>query len=110
MIDISDGLSVDLGHICEESGVGAEVDLSRVPLSKALRRFRKDPLTAALNGGEDFELLFAVRPRNVPHVIRLVPRFALTEIGRITAGKQIVAIGTSGSKKTLKPRGYEHFR
>jgi thiamine-monophosphate kinase len=109
MIDISDGLSVDLNHICEESGVGAEVDLDRIPVSKALRRFRKDPLTAALNGGEDFELLFTVRPRNVSRVARLAPRFALTEIGRITAGRTLVAIDAAGRMKPLKPRGYEHF-
>ncbi len=110
MIDVSDGLSVDLAHICEESGAGAEIELNRIPISKALRRFRKRPLAAALDGGEDFELLFTVRLRNVPRVRRLSPRFALTEIGRITAGRRLIAVDATGRKKPLKIRGWEHFR
>jgi thiamine-monophosphate kinase len=110
MIDVSDGLSVDLAHICEESGVGAEVELGRIPLSGALRRFRKNPLPLAINGGEDFELLFTVRPRNVPRLRRLGPRFKVTAIGRITAGKRIVVVDPAGNKKPLQIRGFEHFR
>jgi len=110
MIDISDGLSVDLAHICEESGVGGEVELGRVPISGALRRFMKKPLPLALDGGEDFELLFTVRPRNVPRLRRLGPRFKITEIGRITAGKRIMSVYPAGRKKPLKIRGYEHFK
>ena len=110
MIDVSDGLSVDLAHICEESGAGAEIDLARVPLSAALRRFAEDPLPLALDGGEDFELLFTVRPRNAARVRKLAGRFKLTEIGRITAGKRIMAVDAAGRKRPLKIRGYEHFR
>jgi thiamine-monophosphate kinase len=110
MIDLSDGLSVDLAHVCEESGVGAEVELGRVPMSPALRRFSDDPLNAALNGGEDFELLFAVRPRNLRRALALGPRFGITRIGRITRGRKIVAVGPDGKKRPLKIKGYEHFR
>ncbi|MGA2363792.1 MAG: thiamine-phosphate kinase [Candidatus Aminicenantales bacterium] len=110
MIDVSDGLSVDLAHICEESGVGAEVELGRVPISGALRRFMKNPLLLALDGGEDFELLFTVRPRNVPRLRRLGPLFKITEIGRITAEKRIVIVDSAGRKKPLAIRGYEHFK
>jgi thiamine-monophosphate kinase len=110
MIDVSDGLSVDLAHLCDESGVGAEVELGRIPLSGALRRFRKNPLPLAINGGEDFELLFTVRPRNVPRLKRLGPRFKVTAIGRITAGKRIVTVDSAGRKRPLAIRGYEHFR
>jgi thiamine-monophosphate kinase len=110
MIDVSDGLSVDLAHICEESGLGAEVELCRIPLSGALRRFSKDPLDLALNGGEDFELLFTVRPGDVPRLRRLARRFKITAIGRITAGKGMVAVDAAGNKKPLKIQGFEHFK
>lgn len=110
MIDISDGLSVDLAHICEESRVGAEVDLERIPLSPALRRFSADPLALALEGGEDFELLFTVKPANAGHVRKLARRFALTEIGRITAARRILGVVAGGKRGPLKARGYDHFR
>jgi thiamine-monophosphate kinase len=110
MIDISDGLAVDLSHICEESRVGAELELGRVPISPELRRASRRPLEAALYGGEDFELLFTVRPRNIPRVRELEKRFKLTEIGRITARKKIMAVDSTGRKRPLKIRGYEHFR
>jgi len=110
LIDVSDGLSVDLAHICEESGVGASVELGRIPVSKELRRSSKRPLDLALNGGEDFELLFMVRPRNVPRLRRVAKRFKITAIGRITAGRKILAVDSAGKKKPLQVRGYEHFR
>jgi len=110
MIDISDGLSIDLAHICEESGVGAVLETGRVPVSEALRRFRRIPLPLALNGGEDFELLFTVGPRNVPRLLRLARRFKITPIGRITAGKTIFALDPAGNIKPLPIKGYEHFR
>jgi thiamine-monophosphate kinase len=110
MIDVSDGLSVDLAHICEESGVGALIETALIPISEALRRLRKNPLPLALNGGEDFELLFTVRPRNVPRLLRLARRFAITPIGRVTAGKTILAVDPAGKIKPLPIRGYEHFR
>lgn len=110
MIDVSDGLSVDLAHLCEESGVGTEVDLARIPISEELRRSSKRPLDLALNGGEDFELLFTVRPQNVPRLLRLARRFEITAIGRITAGKTILAVHPAGKKKLLPIRGYEHFK
>ena len=110
MIDISDGLAVDLAHICEESRVGAELELGRVPTSPELRRASGRPLEPALNGGEDFELLFTVRPRNIPRLRSLGKRFMITEIGRITAGKKIMAVDPAGRKRPLKIRGYEHFK
>ena len=81
-----------------------------MPLSAGLRRFAKDPLALALNGGEDFELLFTVRPANVPRVRRLARRFDLSEIGRVKSGRRILAIDASGKKTTLVAKGYEHFR
>ncbi len=110
MIDISDGLSVDLSHICEESRVGAEIELDRLPVSAALRRSADDPLRLALGGGEDFELLFTVKKVNVARVLRLATQFKITSVGRITAGRRLVAVDVSGRKKPLAIRGWEHFR
>ena len=109
MIDISDGLSVDLAHICEESRVGAEVDSSLIPVSAALTRCTKDPLDMALNGGEDFELLFTVRPGNLAAVRKLSSRFKLTMIGRVSAGKKIFLVGSDKKKTPLRPGGFDHF-
>lgn len=109
MIDLSDGLSVDLAHICEESGVGAEIESSRIPISAALRRFSKDPLSTALNGGEDFELLFTVRPGKLACVEALSSKFRLTLIGRITARKKILLVTPDKKKTPLRARGFEHF-
>jgi thiamine-monophosphate kinase len=109
MIDISDGLSVDLAHICEEGGVGAEVEASRIPISSALRRFSKEPLALALNGGEDFELLFTVRQAKIAAVERLPSKFRLTRIGRVTAGNKMFLVGPDNKKKALRAGGFEHF-
>ncbi len=109
MIDISDGLSVDLAHVCEESGVGADVEASLVPISVALRRFSKDPLALALNGGEDFELLFTVRPAKLATVRKLSSRSKLTMIGRVTTGNKIFLVGPDNKKKPLRAGGFEHF-
>jgi thiamine-monophosphate kinase len=109
MIDISDGLSVDLAHICEESRVGAEVDASRVPISAALRRLSKDPLALALHGGEDFELLFAVRQAKIAAIEKLPSKFQLTWIGRVTAGNKMFLVGPDNKKEPLRAGGFEHF-
>jgi thiamine-monophosphate kinase len=110
MIDISDGLSVDLAHICQESGVGAEVEASQIPISSALRRLSKDPLALALHGGEDFELLFTVRPGKTAPVEALASKFRLTRIGRVTAGNKMFLVGTDKKKRPLRAGGFEHFR
>jgi thiamine-monophosphate kinase len=109
MIDLSDGLSVDLRHICEESGTGAEVEAARVPISPALARFARDPLDMALNGGEDFELLFTVRPAKVAAIEALARTNRLTRIGRVTSGRTVRLITAKNRKTVLRPRGFEHF-
>ena len=109
MIDLSDGLSVDLGHICEESRVGAEVEAPLVPISAALDCLARDPLAMALNGGEDYELLFTVRPAKRAAVEALAERFGLTRIGLITPGRRIVLTGPGKNRRPLKARGFEHF-
>ncbi len=110
MIDVSDGLAADLAHICEESGVGAEIETATIPLSRALCRLSRDPLGSALYGGEDFELLFTARPGNLPRLRRLEKRFRITRIGRIVKGREILSVDSEGNKRLIKAGGFEHFR
>jgi thiamine-monophosphate kinase len=107
-IDISDGLVADLAHLLEASGVGGEIEASRVPTPRgfgaACRRLERDPLRLALGGGEDYELLFTASGKT-PGSGTLERRLgtAVTAIGRITRrGLQIR--GASG-----EPLGWRHF-
>ena len=103
MMDLSDGLSTDLSRICEESGVGVVVYAGSLPKLGGERG-----LEWALNGGDDYELLFTAAPRaRVPKEIEGV---AVTAVGEIVGKKGLWLEGESGRKKVLKPRGWEHFR
>ncbi len=107
MIDTSDGLSTDLSHICEESGVGAEIESGRIPKATVGNPRREVSLELALHGGEDYELLFTCPARK-----RIPPKIAgvrITEIGRITGRRGMFLRDANGSQKLL-PRGWEHFR
>ncbi len=107
MIDTSDGLSTDLSHICEESGVGAEIDAARIPRARVGRPEQVVPLDLALHGGEDYELLLTVSSdKRVPSQ---VAGTALTEIGRITRGRKLVLLDATGGKRNFNVRGWEHF-
>jgi thiamine-monophosphate kinase len=115
-IDISDGLSGDLRHICEESHVGANLDLGALPLSRACRAYAAsrmlDPVDLALTGGEDYELLFTVSPRQRPRLERtaLERRFFLTCIGKIHPLRfGIQAVSPHGLHHRLTNTSYEHF-
>jgi thiamine-monophosphate kinase len=108
MIDTSDGLSTDLAHICEESGVGAEVWVQAIPRARLGRPAREVDLQMALHGGEDYEMLFTARPgESVPSRIAGV---AITCIGEITRGKKILLVQEDGTKQTFEAQGWEHFR
>ncbi len=116
-IDLSDGLSGDLAHLCEESHVGAALDLRAIPVSRACRLYADarglDPVDVALSGGEDYELLFTVPPANRRKVERLAHRagFRVSCIGAITARRSGIRIQRAdGSWQPLIVTSYEHFR
>lgn len=108
MIDTSDGLSTDLAHICEESGVGAEIESSAIPRASVGKPSHEVDLDLALHGGEDYELLFtAPRGKRIPAKIE---RVAITQIGVITRSRQIFLSSPEGPRYELHPLGWEHFR
>jgi thiamine-monophosphate kinase len=107
MIDTSDGLSTDLAHLCEESGVGAEMVAELVPRASVGRPARQADIELALHGGEDYELLFtAPANRRVPSRIDGVP---ITQIGHITRRRKMYLMVRGGVRQELQPRGWEHF-
>jgi thiamine-monophosphate kinase len=114
MIDISDGLSSDLKHLCDESGVGALVEASQVPIDPLVTelsgRRALDPLMLALHGGEDFELLFTVRPDMVARLPKRVDGISLTRIGEIKEAGAGVQISEGSRTWKLEPGGWEHFK
>jgi thiamine-monophosphate kinase len=100
MIDLSDGLSTDLTHICEESGVGAKISAAAIPRAE-------NSLDLALHGGEDYELLFtAAKKAKIPKSLAGVP---ITRIGEITRERKLILLHGKNLASQLKPQGWEHF-
>jgi len=115
MLDLSDGLASDTRRLMEESGIGVDIDADRVPVSVAARRLHdsRPPLYHALCDGEDFELLFAVRPRRAAALERRwrrrFPNLELNRIGRATAETGVLAVVSNGRRCVWAGTGYEHF-
>ena len=105
MIDISDGLSTDLAHICEESRVGAIIDAEAIPRAQVGRPRQLASLELALHGGDDYELLFT-SSKKVPVKLKGVD---VTRIGEITSGRAI-SLMESGRPTKLTAQGWQHFR
>lgn len=105
MIDVSDGLSSDLAHLCRASGVGAQI--TGLPVNPSLFGYfaEDDAMQKALHGGEDFELLFTSRGK-VPADVNKVP---VTKIGRITSAANKIDLITDGEAIDLRPEGFRHF-
>ncbi|MBI5194708.1 MAG: thiamine-phosphate kinase [Nitrospirae bacterium] len=104
MIDISDGLLIDLSHICDESKTGARIYLDQIPVSGELagtaKKLKVNPMGFALKGGEDYALLFTAPASFKTNAFR---------IGEIISGERFV-VHPDGREKAFKPEGYEHFK
>jgi thiamine-monophosphate kinase len=125
MIDLSDGLSSDLAHICRASRVGAKIFADKIPFDENLRKFltqrRKDAkaqrkenhfledLDYALNGGEDFELLFTINSKKKFRLEKELKNFPFSCVGEITANAEIIELITNKETTILEPKGFRHF-
>jgi thiamine-monophosphate kinase len=114
-IDLSDGVATDLMHICHLSGVGARLTATDIPITPEVktvaRLVGKDPLELALQGGEDYHLLFTSPPDQASHLPTVFTQAGLgvpNRVGEIVSGKEVVLI-TKEKEKIISGRGYDHF-
>ena len=117
MIDTSDGLLGDLGHICDESGVGARLIQENLPISSALRKaaeqMEQEPLDFVLQDSDDYELIITCPPEHVDGICSLITSLSnipVTEIGTITEITDgIKLISHDGIPSDITPSGWDHF-
>ncbi|MBC8155160.1 MAG: thiamine-phosphate kinase [Bacteroidetes bacterium] len=112
MIDISDGLANELLHLCTQSGTGAVIFDDNIPIDDqtylAADEFKISPITSALNGGEDYELLFTIRPQAFE---KLKNHARITAIGYMTdTPDQIILSTRAGQQTPIQAQGWKHFR
>lgn len=112
MIDVSDGIASDLMHICKQSGVGAFLEESGVPIHPDAQmqaiNFRLDPITCALSGGEDYELLFTIDPKDIDK-IKYLPDIYIA--GEIVPAEDGVKLHTKGGNiHDITAQGWQHFK
>jgi thiamine-monophosphate kinase len=111
-MDLSDGLSTDLPRLCAASNVGARLNASAIPVARVPKRNSAtliNALTLALNGGDDYELLFTVRPVKVSRLPRAFQGIPLTAVGTITREHLLKLVQRDGKETTLKARGWDPF-
>jgi Thiamine monophosphate kinase len=114
-VDLSDGLADGIHRLADRSGVGAIIDADALPIEPAAREWfeahEADPVLAAMTGGDDYELLFSVRPRTRGRLRGAMRRAdtAVTPIGVCTADRAVVLRGARAEDRPV-PVGYSHFR
>jgi thiamine-monophosphate kinase len=108
MMDVSDGLSSDLPRLCAASGVGAKIDLSKLPLLRGVAVESAQQL--ALHGGDDYELLFTISPRKAALLPAIFRKLRLTQIGQITAERRVQVTNKEGKVEPLRAAGWDPFR
>jgi thiamine-monophosphate kinase len=111
-IDISDGLAADLEHILTASGVGATINLDKLPLSKVLRQHltMEEAWQLAMTAGDDYELCFTVPPQQERQLVATMPKDIYTRIGTIESTLGLRCYTAAGHLVELVKTGYEHFR
>jgi thiamine-monophosphate kinase len=113
-IDVSDGVLADLGHICRLSGVGATVELDKMPVSAiGAKHFASEAgRNAIIAGGDDYELCFTAPPNSRESIEDLVDMLGipLTRIGQVKRGKGVSLLGIDGKAVKIDGRGYDHFK
>ena len=116
-IDVSDGLSSDIGHIAEQSEVGATIYATQIPISDSLQTFCAaygfDPLEYALGGGEDYILLCTAAPQKADEIAQNFQRQfkqPLFRIGKTTADRRLEIVYANGTSRPISPRGWDHFK
>jgi thiamine-monophosphate kinase len=115
MIDISDGLAIDLSRLCKASSTGATIFEESLPILKdteeAFERFGKDPVISSISGGEDFELLFTVDESDEVTACAAVgdAGAGITAVGRVTTGIDVCLKRIDGSEVELTGLGFDHF-
>jgi thiamine-monophosphate kinase len=113
MMDLSDGLSSDLPRLCVASGVGARVEIARIPAVRISNIDSKrdiDPLRLALHGGDDYELLFTMPPGKATLLPRTYGSVPLTPIGKISKKRGVMLVGENRRERRLVPGGWDPFR